>query len=58
MAVAIVGGGLFLSSRRRFEMFEHLFLETGFPVHACLLFVIVWILTQELKDDEKQSKNH
>ena len=39
-------------------MLEHLFLETGFPVHACLLFVIVWILTQEFKDDEKQSKDN
>ena len=39
-------------------MIEWLFLETGFPVHACLLFVIVWILTMELKDDEKQSKDN
>ena len=39
-------------------MLEHLFLETGFPVHACLLFAIVWILTTELKDDEKQSKDN
>lgn len=39
-------------------MIEWLFLETGFPVHACLLFVIVWILTQEFKDDEKQSKDN
>lgn len=39
-------------------MISYLFLETGFPVHACLLFAIVWILTQELKDDEKQSRDH
>ena len=39
-------------------MIEWLFLETGFPVHVCLLFGIVWFLTQELKDDEKQSKDN
>lgn len=33
-------------------MLEYVFLETGFPVHACLLYVIVWFLTKELKGEK------
>ena len=37
-------------------MLEHLFLETGFPVHACLLFVIVYFIVEVM--DHGQSKDN
>lgn len=38
-----------------YDFIEHLFLETGFPVHACLLGVILiivyWLITGDEYDD-------
>lgn len=33
-------------------MFEYIFLETGFPVHVCLIFAVVYILINTLREDK------
>lgn len=33
-------------------MIEYIFLETGFPVHVCLIFAAVYILINTLSEDK------
>lgn len=37
-------------------MIEYLFLETGFPVHVCLIFAAVYILINTLHEDNKDEE--